>query len=345
MLQLGLCPYRLLFRRPFGTSHGLRDGTDSLFLRLEGDGVAGYGEITLPPYLKETIPAAIERITAAWRSVAGNSQEVEVLLADDQFWRHAPASRAGFQMAWTDWLGKKSYTSDNHLYKHHDEQLSNVVMTLGIGPVTGVADKLAELPTTGALKLKVGDVDGLERVKEVCKRTDALILLDGNQGLTTVDEAVILARTVGSERLLGFEQPFQAGERAMNKQLHEATGTVVYGDESIQGLNDLEANRPWFGGVNIKLMKCGGLDRARSIAKRARELGLNVMLGSMSESSLGCTAMAHLGAEADILDLDGPWLITNDPFRGIRLEHGKLVIPDGPGLGAEPVIELDFNGA
>lgn len=307
--------------------------------------MAGYGEITLPPYLEETIPAAIERIKAAWRSVAGNPQEVESLLADDRLWRHASASRAGLQMAWTDWLGKKSYSSDNLSDRRCNELLSNVVMTLGIGPVTGVAEKLAELPTTGALKLKVGDGDGLERVKEVCKRTNARILLDGNQGLTTVDEAVILARTVGPERLLGFEQPFEIGEQAMNKQLQEATGTVVYGDESIQGLNDLETNRPWFGGVNIKLMKCGGLDRARTIADRARELGLSVMLGSMSESSLGCTAMAHLGAEAEILDLDGPWLIANDPFRGIRIEHGKLVIPEGPGIGAHPIIELKYSGA
>lgn len=345
MLRLELCPYRLLFKRPFGTAHGLRDGTDSLFLRMEGDGVTGYGEVTLPPYLSETVPEAIERITGGWRSTGGSIQLIERLLADDQFWNHAQGSRAGLQMAWTDWRSKKT----NAPVIQHD--ISSIkgpacaVMTLGIGPVADLPEKLAELPATGALKLKVGDAEGLDRAQAVCERTNALILLDGNQGFTSVAEAAILARVVGPERLLGFEQPFPANEQAMNKQLNEATGAVVFGDESIQDLDDLEANRPWFGGVNIKLMKCGGLDRAQTISARARELGLQVMLGSMSESSLGCTAMAHLGAEATILDLDGPWLIANDPFRGIRIEHGKLVIPGGPGIGVHPIIDLNYFGA
>lgn len=307
--------------------------------------MVGYGEVTLPPYLKETIPLAIEGITAAWRLGAGSPPGLEGILADDQYWGRLQGSRAGLHMAWTDWLSKKTnrpvYQSNNG----SGVKQSAVVMTLGIGPVERVAEKLAELPNTGALKLKVGDADSLARVRAVCEHSDAMILLDGNQGLKTVAEAVNLAQAIGKERFLGFEQPFQAQERAMNKQLHESTGAVVYGDESIQGLDDLEAARTWFGGVNIKLMKCGGQDRARTIAERARELGLKVMLGSMSESSLGCTAMAHLGAESDVLDLDGPWLIANDPFRGIRIEHGKLVVPEGPGLGAEPVIELDYIGA
>ena len=98
-----------------------------------------------------------------------------------------------------------------------------------------------------------------------------------------------------------------------------------------------------FSGVNQKLMKCGGLDLAKAMADKARQLGMQVMLGSMSESSLGCSAMAQLAPEADIVDLDGPWLIKNDPFKGIEMVGGQLRLPDTPGMGADLVADLRFT--
>lgn len=343
--KLSLALYRLRFKRPFGTAHGLRDGTDSLFLRLDHEGVSGFGEVTLPPYLTETVVDSRQYITELWRARESWSEsEILAILTERRTWAGHPALRAGFSTAWMDWLNKHNNGPVIQPIERIVPQRIATVMTIGFCTVAEALEQLDELPRTGALKLKVGDESSQQRVNALLKASDAMILLDGNQGLKTVAEAVNLAQAIGKERLLGFEQPFQAQERAMNKQLHESTGAVVYGDESIQGLDDLEAARTWFGGVNIKLMKCGGLDRARTIAKRARELGLKVMLGSMSESSLGCTVMAHLQSLADIVDLDGPWLLANDPFEGVTLQAGRLVIPDGPGLGYRPVAELDYIG-
>ena len=178
----------------------------------------------------------------------------------------------------------------------------------------------------------------LKRIMELDGRK---LFLDANQGFTRVEDALELATVVG-ERLLGLEQPFAVGKDAMQRSLQGQVDICVYGDESIQSEADIGLQHKNFKGLNIKLMKCGGLDRAMKLAERATALGMQVMLGSMSESSLGCTAMAQLAGKAQILDLDGPWLIKNDPFSGIGLERGTIHIPNGPGIAADLKAELEF---
>lgn len=343
--RLSVAPFRLLFKRPFGTAHGLRDGTDSLFLRLDHEGISGYGEVTLPPYLKETVEGSRQHITELWRDrQSWGESEILASLSERKNWVGHSALRAGFSMAWTDWFSKRYQIPVIQNDESGRLNRPETVMTIGICPVAEALEQLKDLPKTGALKLKVGDGLAKERVGALLEASDARILLDGNQGLGSVDRAAELAEMVGPERLLGFEQPFGTERDAWNKELHERTRAVVYADESMQGLGDLERASSWFGGVNIKLMKCGGLDHAEEIASAARRLGLRVMLGSMSESSLGCTAMAHLQSEADIVDLDGPWLLANDPFEGVSLHGGKLQLPTGPGFGVRPIHELNYIG-
>jgi len=144
---------------------------------------------------------------------------------------------------------------------------------------------------------------------------------------------------------MGIEQPFGTEHDEWNRDLSEITGTLVMADESLQGIRDLGHVAECFGGVNIKLMKCGGLDRANELAKQATRLNLRVMLGCMSESALGCGTMAQLASEAQILDLDGPWLLKNDPWEGLLIEHGRLRVKQGCGNGIEPHSRLDYSDA
>lgn len=343
-LRFSLCAYRLLFKRPFGTAHGLRDGTDALFIRLENDGISGFGEVTLPPYVKESIPGAMERVKRLAADGPWNPERLADALNDHPVIGDAPGCRAGLQMALMDLIGKKLHIRVYELLELSGSHQAESVMTIGICSTEDALIQLSELPETGALKLKVGDADGLERVRAIVASTDARILLDGNQGMQGVNEAAELTAVVGTERLIGFEQPFGVDHDADSAALSAVTGSNIIADESLQDGSDLERVTQGFGGVNIKLMKCGGLDRAKEITDRAKACGLKVMLGSMSESSLGCTAMAHLGASADVLDLDGPWLIANDPFNGVALKDGRLSLPDGPGLGTWAKIELDYIG-
>ncbi|MBL7981523.1 MAG: hypothetical protein JNL52_06900 [Flavobacteriales bacterium] len=344
-LTIAFSPYRLLFKHPFGTSHGLRDGTDALFVRLEEDGVLGYGEVTLPPYVKETVPEAMDRL----RILAGQGQwslrKLGEALADHRFLEDMPALRAGLHMAYIDSLGKQLHTTVYQILKAPITVCHLSVMTLGICPPKEVLEKLQELPPTGAFKLKVGDDRAVERLELILKHTSARILLDGNQGMSSVSSAAELIERIPAERLIGFEQPFDTGRDRDSRVLTDRTGAVVFADESLQNEADMERVSEAFGGVNIKLMKCGGLDRAARLIERARELRLKVMLGSMSESSLGCTAMAHLSGLADVVDLDGPWLIKNDPWNGITVLDGRMVIPTGSGLGISQRSDLAYIGA
>lgn len=144
---------------------------------------------------------------------------------------------------------------------------------------------------------------------------------------------------------MGIEQPFGTEHDEWNRDLSKDTGALVIADESLQGVQDLDRVVEFFDGVNIKLMKCGGLDLAAELALRADALNLRVMLGCMSESSLGCGTMAQLASEAQILDLDGPWLLKNDPWEGLRVEHGRLVLMHGFGSGIEPRSRLAYSDA
>lgn len=341
-MRISYCPYRLLFKRPFGTAHGLRDGTDSVFFAIKEDGHTGYGEVTLPPYVKETVPEVIERMRAlaARRGERADTllRAVDGLKELDQ----APACRAGAAMALIDLVGKQRGTTARTLLGIQRNRTPITLTTIGISPTEEVAERLADLPASGALKVKVGDPEAMTRLNVILTRYTGLLFLDANEGLEDLKDAVALAGMVGNERLLGFEQPFAPGRDHLARELSGQCGAVVYADEAVQTCADLAAQAVNYGGVNVKLMKCGGLDRAKRIADEARRHGLRLMLGSMSESSLGCTAMAQLAGEADLVDLDGPWLIKNDPFAGLRMDQGALVVPDGPGLGAVLNLPLEF---
>ncbi|MBL0127395.1 MAG: hypothetical protein IPP83_08005 [Flavobacteriales bacterium] len=342
-LRISLCEYRLLFKRPFGTAHGLRNGTDALFIRVEERGFTGYGEVTLPPYLEETIPGAIDRIT----SIAGKGPwSADGLLAGldrlPEFGLNTNGSRAGLHMALLDLIGQRDRVLIKHLLQIDAEETPITLMTIGICDHKEVPSRLAELPDSGALKLKIGDPDAMDRVTTVKWLDNRMLFLDGNQGYSSVKEVVKLVEGIGTDRFLGIEQPFTAKMDGSNPALARATRIPVYGDESIQSLGDIVEVGHLFQGVNVKLMKCGGLDRAAEMIRRARSKGLHIMLGSMSESSLGCTAMAHLGCAADLVDLDGPWLIKNDPFLGVKMENGRMIKSQQPGLGVTMTVHLNF---
>lgn len=341
-VQLSYCPYRLLFKRPFTTSHGTRDGTDAVFLRIEHAGVIGYGEATLPPYLKEhtgDVIVALQGLPSRIPADPGHA------LGTIDAWAQSlgPGARAMVQMALIDTLCHKQQTT---IYQHYRIDIikhTNSLMTLGVMPSSEVAHALSELSSSSALKVKVNGLGSQKQLKAIIKLSDKQIFIDANQGLRSIEEALALIELVGDERVLGMEQPFSADQIDQHAELRSKQRTKVYADESIQDLQDLERYHEAFDGVNLKLMKCGGLDRAVKMAERARSMGMSVMLGSMSESSLGCTAMAHLGGWAEVVDLDGPWLNKNDPFRGITMEQGRIVLPEGPGIGAELVVDLDWT--
>ena len=335
------CPYRLRFIHPFTTNHGTRDGTDAIFIRVQHAGRAGYGEVTLPPYLKEKPAQVIAALPGMITAMPDNPRTA--LGTIDEWARTAgPGLRAALQMALIDLVGHVYHITAGQLLDISGSKEGVMLVTLGVTEPDRIGLVLSGLPDAGGLKVKVAGNGVIDYVESINRLANRLLFIDGNQGVDSVGELETLIRRCGSDRFLGIEQPFGSEDFDRHRELQARVDVPVYADESIQDLADLEKVGGAFGGVNIKLMKCGGLDRAVAIAQRAVGRGLRVMLGSMSESSLGCTAMAALAPMADVVDLDGPWLIANDPFQGIGLEEGWLVGPTGPGLGVRSVVDLPW---
>ncbi|MEZ4755472.1 MAG: enolase C-terminal domain-like protein [Flavobacteriales bacterium] len=344
-MQLALATYRLRFIHPFGTAHGLRDGTDAVFVRLARRGHTGYGEATLPPYLPYDQPSVHADLTRFWRSHGASIGERSDLpaAADDLL----PPARAALQMALMDLNAKEMGLSVESLLIAGGRTVDNSrsMVTMGHTAVQDIDMKISELPLTPVLKVKLGAANDRAVLEHLGQVHDRRFFLDANQGWTSVAQAVEAVQVLGEERVVGLEQPFAKDRWDLHRALRNEVDVPVYADESVQGLNELERAVEAFDGVNLKLMKCGGLDVALAMAERAGNLGLKVMLGSMSESSLGCGAMLALRSHATLLDLDGPWLLANDPFQGLRLEDGLMAVDgrSGIGVGRRSGTVLDFT--
>lgn len=337
--------YKLMYRQAFGTAHGTRDGTDSVFIRLGSGGLFGYGEATLPPYVTETPDSVLSALRSAdiQNYIAIYLEQGRATFADLK-WSGSPAARAAFTMALMDLKSRLADTSVAELLgvpeRTHRTATS---VTLGLGPISDIPLRISELPQSNLIKVKLGGHEDIAILEAVQACDNRSLLLDANQGWNSIYDAQRVLEVVKPGRLIGLEQPFGKYDRELHAELQAQLEVPIYGDESIQGIDDMEKAVGHFQGVNIKLMKCGGLDRALEMIRKAEELGLKVMLGCMSESSLGCAAMAQLQPYAEIADLDGPWLIGNDPFQGLHLEPGGLWADGSSGLGVVPALSLDWT--
>ncbi len=324
----------------------MRDGTDSVFVRLSEGDQQGYGEATIPPYLEQSQTSVFQELIAIDLDLFIKWLESGKVPSFEALGNLSAPARAALTTAYFDLTAQRVGKPAREVLGINPTSVreSLAMFTIGHAQPTELPSRLAALPRTGVLKIKLGSVND-RLVLEAVKQLDARkLFFDANQGWTDPEQALEAIAIVGKERVRGIEQPFAKDRWDLHKELKSRTEVPVFGDESIQGLSDLDRAAGSFSGVNLKLMKCGGLDIARDMALKARELGLEVMLGSMSESSLGCAAMAALAGYADLLDLDGPWLIRNDPFQGIGIENGILKVEGNSGIGIVPRYgsELDW---
>jgi len=325
MIQLSYAPYTLLFHEPFGTAHGLREGTDAVFVRLEREGVLAYGEATLPPYVNENAASVIDGLRGVGlRNALRDGEHAVQRFLDRPESLRQPALRTALHTAFKGLI--KSHIDNRGSSEIPSPVRARSMITIGHGPLATYGARLRKQPSGfEILKVKLGTPDDIAILGQVMALDDRPLLLDVNQGWTTVAEAMRVLRTIDTGRVIGVEQPFAKDRVDLHKALLEHVGPMlVIADESVQELDDLDRAAGGFNAVNLKLMKCGGVDRASAMAERARSLGMRVMLGSMSESTLGCATMLQLAPIADLLDLDGPWLIKNDPFKGMVIVDGHM---------------------
>jgi L-alanine-DL-glutamate epimerase-like enolase superfamily enzyme len=325
----------LKLRNPFRLSYGATEERQSFWLRLRDPrgGDEGWGEASIPPYYRvdaSEMIACWERANDQREPLPDDVRDVAAWIPDGP----APA-RCAIELALFDHIAKCRGVPLYQLFDLPRPRAISTTFTISIDTPDAMAAMAKQIARYPLIKLKLGSDDDEARVRAVrAARPDAKLCVDANAGWT-LDDAVAHLKWLEKYDIELIEQPLPRDQHAGLGEVQRRTSIPIVADESVQTLDDIELlGRAGVRGINLKLMKVGGLTPGLAIVRRARELNMKVMLGCMIETSLGITAAAHLAGLADWLDLDAPLLITNDPFDGLAYdEHARLTLPERPGIG------------
>ena len=242
------------------------------------------------------------------------------------------AAKSAIDMALHDRLGKKLGVPLYQLWGLNPHQTPCTSFTIGLDEPEIMAEKTRHAEAYPILKVKLGTPQDIEIIQKLREVTDKPIYVDANTAWTP-KEAVGKIRELARYGVELVEQPTKPSDLAGLKFVREHSELPIIADESVKRASDIPVLAACVDGINIKLVKCGGLLEAHRMINVARAHGLLVMIGCMIESSLGITAAAHLTPLVDYADLDGHLLIANDPYTGVTLDKGQLVLPNRPGIG------------
>lgn len=336
-------------RHEFRIARPRRQPLRNVFLSVTADGVTGLGEASPCGYYRETAELVLERIASAapWlRSLAIRSK-ADLERAWTGSWEFAAPSRAAqcaIDLALWDWLARREGVSVSELAHGTKPESVTTFCTIGLSTPGELAVKLAELEGFRAIKIKAAETAVADVLRQVRKCFTGVLAVDANCAWNAHDLPA-RCRDLAEFEIAFLEQPLPPeSSHALN-----ALRLVlpVFADESCIAESDLDSLPPGFAGFNIKLVKCGGLTPALRMARRGRECGLQTMAGCMIESSLLIAAGCVVAQQTDFADLDGAWLLRDDPFRGWAMNRGLLSPPAGQGLGASRLANGpdDFHGA
>lgn len=315
---------------------GSRTTTPAVLLEVEQDGLTGLGEASMPPYLGETADEAWEFLNLLHVPPIESYGELLGLLAEvDERRPGLHAAKAALDMALHDWWARAEGMPCRALWGLFEGDLPPSSMTIGMGDRDFLSARVAEARGFPVLKIKLGGSADREIVRTIRSLTGQPLRVDANQGWGEREEALRMITWLAGEGVELVEQPMPKERVEDMRWLRERSPLPLVADESVVRYADLAGAAELFHGVNIKLMKCTGMAEAHRMILRAKELGLKVMLGCMTETTCGISAASQLVRLADWADLDGALLINNDPFTGARVVDGRILLPDGAGLGVE----------
>lgn len=336
-MQLGFRKVDLRLRHTFRISRGAEDVAPIIITTIEHDGNKGYGEASPSSRYGETIEtvqAFLRRVDLKAFPDPFGLQEIIPYIES-----LAPgngAAKASVDIALHDWIGQKLGVPLYRLWGLDKSKTPVTSFTIGIYSPDVIARKIAEAEEYPILKIKLGTERDNEIMAAIRKTTKKPIRVDANEGWKTREVALERIKWLEQEGVEFIEQPMPADDLSGCVWVRERVNLPLIADESCVRLYDVPKLNEAFDGINIKLMKCGGLHEAMQMIHSAKALGMRIMLGCMIETSVAITAAAHLSPLVDYADLDGNLLITNDPFDGVKVKDGKLILGDGPGLEISP---------
>ncbi len=333
MLHINAKPIDLKLTTPFRISRGLQYTSPNVIVHVTANGLTGYGEASPSEYYGESP----ETVLACIALFAGNLGDDPFMLEEiharlDKVIRLNPSVKAAVDMALYDMIGKQLNIPLYRLLGLNPTRTPLTSFTIGLDNPAQMARKALLAKDYPILKIKVGTKHDLDILKAIREVSTATIRVDANAAWTP-KEAIKTINALAQYNIEFVEQPVAAHDLAGLKLVRDNVPLPIIADESCVTLEDIPRVSECVDGINIKLMKCGGINQALKMIAAARAHNLRIMLGCMIESSLAITAAAHLTPLVDYADLDGHLLIDDDPYVGATAEHGKLILPEGPGLG------------
>ena len=343
-MKISYKKYSLELKNQFTIAYNSRKTTPVVLIKIEHNGFIGYGEASLPPYLQETQDSAIEFFRNVAKKNYKDISDLPHLLKDvDDIAPNNTAAKAAIDIALHDLAGKVNHQPCYKYLNISKSILPFTSFTIGIDEPAIMKKKIQEAEQFKILKVKLGTEQDEEIIKLIREETDKPLYVDINQGWKDLHYAVNMSNWLHHQNVLLIEQPFNKNDLDSSALLTEKSPIPIIADESMQRLSDIEKIKNSFTGINIKLMKCTGMNEADKIIKVARQHGLKIMLGCMTETSCAISAAVQFASLVDYADLDGNMLITNDPFKGKTIEEGVLQTSDKDGLGIELKEEIDFT--
>lgn len=333
--KLGCRPLNLTLRHTFTISRWSRDIAANVLVELEADGITGFGEAAPNARYNESQESCMAWLNRFDLSALKNPFDVEFVLRSMEATGPGEYSaRVALEMALYDWIGKKLEVPLYDLWNAPSRFGPQTCFTVGIDTTEKLPDRVHEAAPYPVLKIKLGTDRDEEIIQTIRSVTDKPLWVDANEGWKTLDRAKHMVNFLADKNVQMIEQPMPSNMKMELSELKKYSPIITMADESFTGRESVEELATCFHGINIKLMKTGSIRRAMQMIHAGRNVGLNIMIGCMIESSLANTAAALVSLWCDYADLDGHLLISDDPFVGLKFDEDlKVYLPEKPGLG------------
>jgi len=337
-LKLSFRPYTLELKHVFTLATSSRTTTPVMLTEIQFGDVTGYGEASMPPYLgesHETATAFLSKVKLDQFSDPFKLEEIVDYIDTVDTGNYA--AKASVDIALHDLVGKLIGQPWYKIWGYDPVKTPYTSFTIGIDKPDVVKEKVREAAEYKILKVKLGRDTDKEMIETIRSVTDKPICVDVNQGWKDKQAALDMIHWLKEKGVVFVEQPMDKKNLDDNAWLTQNSPLPTIGDEAVQGLADVLKAKGVYSGINIKLMKCGGMRTANKMVSLADALGLKVMIGCMTETSCAISAAAQLSPMALWADLDGALLISNDIYKGTTITDGKVTLSSLPGIGIEKI--------
>ncbi len=343
-MKISCKEFELELKHPFSISKFTRTSTPLMLLKVKHEGFVGYGEASMVPYMGESYTSAHAFLNKVdWNRIQAPFNFAEIHQYLDELAPGNPAVKAAIDIALHDLKGQMLDQPCHETFESNPAKMPVTSYTVGIDTPAVIREKLKDAANFKVIKVKLGRDNDKELINTIRSVTNLPLFVDANQGWSDKKQAIEMCYWLHDQGVLLIEQPMDKNNLEGNAWLTPRSPIPIIADEAMQRLEDMDGLKGAYHGINIKLMKSAGMYEAHQMILKARRLGMKVLIGCMSETSIATLAGIALAPLCDWADLDGPWLTKNNPFDAPEMKEGRYVLNNLPGLGLTGIKEGLFE--